>query len=61
MKLHQNLVNNILETISSNSNNTLLEIFIKNQEDLIVNNKNIKYQITSTKNQKKKHMMIYLL
>ena len=52
--MHQNLVNNILETISSNSNNTLLEIFIKNQEDLIVNNKNIKYQITSTKNQKEK-------
>ena len=52
--MHQNLVNNILETISSNFKNTLLEIFIKNQEDLIVNNKNIKYQITSTKNQKEK-------
>ena len=40
--------------ISSNSINTLLDIFTKNEEDLIVNNKNIKYRITSTKNQKEK-------
>ena len=29
-------------------------MFTKNEEDLIVNNKNIKYQITSTKNQNEK-------
>ena len=54
LKLHQNFKNNISKIISSNSINTLLDIFTKNEEDLVVNNKNIKYQITSTKNQKEK-------
>ena len=54
LKLHQNFKNNISKMISSNSINNLLDIFAKNEEDLIVNNKNFKYQITSTKNQKEK-------